>query len=349
VNQRLSLLSLSTPLVLPVFLAFSAPAQSQVVSANRERTIPALIAAEGSESFTRGATALSEHNALSVADVSNRFPEDYPDDQPVADEKISAVPEPLPFSLADRVFTDLSFTDTSASKGVDPSRVVTDTHESSQGNSAISTSAIDLLTDNTQTLIRLEGASTFYPVVTPSTDETELAQSIESNSAQDGGNAQAEANNPLANITAVNFQNYYIGDFTGPAGDGNQFVLRIGQPVKLFNSPWLVRLSVPVNTFPTASLDTKTGLGDINLFATALIDIGDPQMSFGVGPQITMPTATETNTGSDKWSLGLASIFFDGRSPKFQYGGLLTYQHSIGGNPNRATVNGAAFQPFGFY
>ncbi|MBL8526381.1 MAG: hypothetical protein JNL68_01715 [Burkholderiales bacterium] len=35
--------------------------------------------------------------------------------------------------------------------------------------------------------------------------------------------AAAQANNPLANFTAVNLQNYYIGELTSPDQDANQF------------------------------------------------------------------------------------------------------------------------------
>lgn len=44
----------------------------------------------------------------------------------------------------------------------------------------------------------------------------------------------------------------------------------------------------------------KTGLGDLNVFAARLFDTGDPAISFGVGPQITVPTATEDEVGSEK-------------------------------------------------
>ncbi|MBW3136221.1 hypothetical protein KZC32_14165, partial [Salmonella enterica subsp. enterica serovar Javiana] len=33
----------------------------------------------------------------------------------------------------------------------------------------------------------------------------------------------AQANNPLANMTAFNMQNYYIGDVSGTDKDANQF------------------------------------------------------------------------------------------------------------------------------
>ena len=40
-------------------------------------------------------------------------------------------------------------------------------------------------------------------------------------------------------------------------------------------------------------------------------------------------------------------MLFDARSPKFQYGYLLTWQHSFAGESERADVNIGAFQPFG--
>jgi hypothetical protein len=44
--------------------------------------------------------------------------------------------------------------------------------------------------------------------------------------ADDASNAAAQANNPLANMTAFNLQNYYIGRLTESDKDGNQFWLR---------------------------------------------------------------------------------------------------------------------------
>ncbi|MEP1199011.1 MAG: hypothetical protein ABJL13_05835, partial [Tateyamaria sp.] len=47
----------------------------------------------------------------------------------------------------------------------------------------------------------------------------------------------AQANNPLADITAFNIQNYYIRELTGPGDfDANQFVLRYAKPVQIGNS-----------------------------------------------------------------------------------------------------------------
>lgn len=105
--------------------------------------------------------------------------------------------------------------------------------------------------------------------------------------AEDGSSAAAQANNPLANMTAFNLQNYYIGRLTETDDDANQFWLRYAQPFKLFDGEWLMRASLPLNSFPTLpDGGTETGLGDLNVFAAYLIDTGDPALSFGFGPQV---------------------------------------------------------------
>ncbi len=159
----------------------------------------------------------------------------------------------------------------------------------------------------------------------------------------------AQANNPLANMTAFNLHNYYIGKQTETDESANQFWLRYARPFKL-GGDWLMRASLPINTFPTTPEgNKKTGLGDLNVFAAYLFDTGNPAVSFGFGPQINMPTATKDALGSEKWSAGFANILFDARSAKFQYGYLLTWATSFAGNDDRADVNSGAFQPFAMY
>jgi hypothetical protein len=167
--------------------------------------------------------------------------------------------------------------------------------------------------------------------------------------ALDNANAAAQANNPLANMTAFNLHNYYIGNLTESDEDANQFWLRYAKPFSL-GGDWLMRASLPVNSFPTSpSGGTETGIGDLNIFAAYLIDTGNPAVSFGIGPQINAPTASKDSLGSEKWSAGFANVLFDARSKKFQYGYLLTWSQSFAGDDDRADVNLGAFQPFAMY
>jgi len=161
----------------------------------------------------------------------------------------------------------------------------------------------------------------------------------------------AQANNPLANMTAFNIQNYYIGELTDVNGndsgeDANQAWLRFAEPFKVADTDWLLRASLPINSFPIGTDNSKeTGIGDFNVFSAYMIDIGNPAVSFGVGPQLTLPTAKD-GLGSDKYSAGLVNVLFDASSSKFQYGYLLSWQGSFAGDSNARDVNIAALQPF---
>ncbi|MCB0346557.1 MAG: hypothetical protein KDD66_15670 [Bdellovibrionales bacterium] len=164
----------------------------------------------------------------------------------------------------------------------------------------------------------------------------------------DGDSAQA--NNPIANMTALSFHEYYIGEFTGVDKDGNQFWLRYAQPFSIGESDWLLRASLPVNSYPfEADGSTETGLGDVNIIAPYLIDTGKPGLSLGIGPQLNIPTATDKVLGSEKWSTGAAAIVFDASSKVLQWGGLTTYAISFAGDSDRDDVNLASAQPFIFF
>lgn len=160
----------------------------------------------------------------------------------------------------------------------------------------------------------------------------------------------AQANNPLADLTAFNIHYYHIAKLTESDETADQVWLRYAKPLSTGKSTWLFRASLPINHFSLPPDGGKeTGIGDLNMFAAYLFDVGNPAISFGLGPQLTMPTATEDLLGSEKWSAGLANVLFNATSPKFQYGYLLTWQHSFAGEDNREDVNFAAFQPFAMY
>lgn len=76
-------------------------------------------------------------------------------------------------------------------------------------------------------------------------------------------------------------------------------LLRGTVPHKLFGLPQIVRCTMPVATTPNVQPDgTKTGLGDLNLFNLFLLKgLG---MELGIGPQLTIPTATRDQTGTGK-------------------------------------------------
>lgn len=160
----------------------------------------------------------------------------------------------------------------------------------------------------------------------------------------DASAAAANANNPLANMTAFNLQNYYVSELSGSDGTANNFWLRYAQPL----GKWLFRGSLPVSRVPTGGDTSTSGLGDLNAFAAYLFNTGDPAVSVGVGPQITVPTATEDETGTGKWQAGVAAVYFNAKSKRFQWGGLVTWQTDFAGDDDRPGTNLLALQPFYF-
>lgn len=176
------------------------------------------------------------------------------------------------------------------------------------------------------------------------------ARGQEAPAATDNAQSAAQANNPLAKFTAFNVHDYYIGELTDPEKDANQAWLRFAKPFTIGKSLWLMRASLPINTSPVPpEFNHQTGIGDLNVFAAYLFDTGNPAISFGIGPQITAPTASKDALGSEKWSAGLVNTLFVASSKVFQYGYLLSWQASFAGTDDRAKVNLGAFQPFLFY
>jgi hypothetical protein len=163
--------------------------------------------------------------------------------------------------------------------------------------------------------------------------------------AQESSDSLSEANNPLASFTTVAMQNYYTPELTElPDSTANTFWLRYAKPM----GNWIVRASLPVSHVPISALASESGVGDLNAFAARIIDIGRPGVTFGVGPQLTLDTASEDATGTGKTQAGLAAVYFDGSSPTFQWGGLVTWQMDISGSSNRPDTDLLAVQPFYF-
>ena len=155
---------------------------------------------------------------------------------------------------------------------------------------------------------------------------------------------RANANNPLADITGLNLQNYWIPTLYGVDDEqANTFWLRFVQPT----GPVLWRLSVPLPTVPTGG-DPEAGLGDTQLFA-AYLAVKKPTFTFGVGPQFVFPTASKDVLGSGKWQAGLATVVFAVPDPRFQVGGLILWQHSFAGDSERETAHLLAVQPFAIW
>lgn len=150
-----------------------------------------------------------------------------------------------------------------------------------------------------------------------------------------------KANNPLTPMFGLNFHDYIGSSIFGTDDDANTFFLRGTMPHDLFGLPQIARLSVPYLTVPSPA--STSGLGDINLFDIFLLPV--PGIEFGIGPYFVFPTASEDETGADKWQLGLSTTAI-AKGSWGLLGGLITYQHDVAGDDDRPTQNILNVQPF---
>lgn len=157
---------------------------------------------------------------------------------------------------------------------------------------------------------------------------------------------KAQANNPLASITAFNLQSYYAPNLSGSSeATSSSYWMRYAKPTGRV----LWRASLPINTYSNPETNISTsGLGDFDLFG-AYLAVSKPTLSVGIGPSVSAPTATHATLGTGKWTAGAAAVAFASLSSQFQLGGLAIWRTDIGGDANREDINFMAFQPFAFW
>lgn len=178
----------------------------------------------------------------------------------------------------------------------------------------------------------------------PPTEPVEkLAQAEDSGG---GGDLAAASQNPIADLISVPFQNntnFGVGPY-----DRTQNILNIQPvyPTPLSEDLLLVtRTIVPIVTQPDINGGNHIwGLGDINP-TFFFVPVSESNVTWGVGPTFLLPTATDTQTGTGKWSVGPAGVVVANSGP-WVFGGLLSQIWSIAGDGDRADVSQLIAQPF---
>jgi hypothetical protein len=156
------------------------------------------------------------------------------------------------------------------------------------------------------------------------------------------------AQNPIANMISLPIQNntnFYYGDY-----DRAQNVLNIQPviPIPIKDKVNLInRVIIPLvwqPDFTTASEGTF-GLGDINytVFVSPLIP--SCPVTWGVGPVVVFPSATDEVLGQGKWSLGPSAVLL-GMPANWVVGVLVNNVWSVGGYSDREDVNQMLLQYF---
>ena len=168
--------------------------------------------------------------------------------------------------------------------------------------------------------------------------------------AQPGGTAAAtnlvtQANAPLSTILQLRFQDTYQPEFENVDEDGNVFTFSITMPLpryrRLLPLPQLSLLSIPAAVTTPGG---ETGFGDMRFTNVAILDPGRAVL-VGVGAALVFPTATEPETGQEKWQAGPAVAM--AYAPKnWSIGFLAQNPISFAGDDDRLDVNALFLQPF---
>lgn len=163
-------------------------------------------------------------------------------------------------------------------------------------------------------------------------------------------NLAAAATNPLAPLIQFQLQNNFIGESNSGDGYSNSFVVQSVIPFKLGKHEWISRITLPL--VATADLGDpigrEYGLGDTVGFALDLFPVDKHGSNIGVGPALTLPTATSDFLGEGKFQAGPALAYVNTATPGIQWG-LFGYQQwsfaSSGGDSGRPEVSKLFFQP----
>jgi len=149
--------------------------------------------------------------------------------------------------------------------------------------------------------------------------------------------------NPVSDLISVPFQNNF--NFGVGPEDKTQYVLNI-QPVlpqrisEQWN--WIHRAIIPLIDQP-APVDAF-GLGDIQ-YQGFLSPAKPGKLIWGVGPVLQVPSATDDQLGTEKWSAGAGAVALRMDGP-WVYGALVNNIWSFAGDDDRANVNQMLIQPF---
>lgn len=153
--------------------------------------------------------------------------------------------------------------------------------------------------------------------------------------------------NPVADLISVPFQNDY-NFAVGPKHNHMAYLLNIEPVIPIHvTEDWnlITRTIMPIINVPSlaAGVNGATGLGDINpTFFLSPAKLG--KLIWGIGPTFTLPTATDSQLGAGKWSMGPAGValLMEGH---WVVGALMNNQWSVGGWGDKA-VSQFLLQPF---
>jgi len=177
---------------------------------------------------------------------------------------------------------------------------------------------------------------------------TALAQDKPAESAAD---LAKKLSNPIASLISVPFQNNTDVGIGAYNGFRNTLNFQPVVPISLSpNLNMITRVVLPIITQQdiTAPGVKQTGLSDAVVSAFFSPAEAKNGLTWGVGPAILVPTATDKLLGTEKLGVGPTAVILK-QTNGWTYGALVNQIWSIAGSEDRADVNQMFVQPFFVY
>jgi len=170
--------------------------------------------------------------------------------------------------------------------------------------------------------------------------------------ASGGGDLRSAVQNPISSLISLPFKL----TFDRGADNGDGTILNINPVVPVTVGDWnLVNRALiplahvdgaivgPGNPSPDPG-NGANGLGDIN-YSIYFSPVEYDKVIWGVGPSLNLPTATNDQLGSGKWSAGITAVALT--QPDWGSMGILGRQlWSFAGDSDRRNVNQTLIEPF---
>ena len=158
--------------------------------------------------------------------------------------------------------------------------------------------------------------------------------------------------NLLASLISEPLQ-YNYDDKFGVGDDGSKHLINVQPVIPFSNSDTynvISRTILPVVAHSEGSRGADSGgLGDtLQSFFFSPKEPTTRGWILGAVPALLLPTATESDLGSEKWGLGPTGVALHQRGA-WTFGGLANHIWSIAGDDARSDVNGTFMQPFMSY
>ncbi len=268
---------------------------------------------------------------------------------------VSVAAEPIPTPVAPAARPDPADSVEPASPAVADLEPLAQFSTQAQDLQGADPAAVSVVADASRGVEESHPRLAELPPVAPSTaaeSSAPVAQNAEGETAEgDAASTQADlarqSQNPIANLISVPFQNstnFGVGEF-----DRTSNILNI-QPVipTSINENWVLinRTIIPLAYQPelAAGVGNTFGLGDV-IYQGFFSPKDSGSFTWGVGPAVVLPTATDEVLGSGKWSVGPAAVGLVTRGP-IVAGALVNNVWSIAGDGDRANVSLLTLQPF---